>query len=97
MLGLYSFLNAAGNRSDLHPREPQQLQEAIRLFALLHSHNLGGMSHASVEALAASPGCACCNKEDRIHPGAGQVMKGPQQALPEVEVPAWHTTVQVQD
>lgn len=88
VLGLYSFLNTAGNRSDLHHREPQWLQEAIKAeskFGLLHSHNLGSMSDASVEPLAVSPRSACCSKQDRSHPGAGQVMKGPQQALPEVK------------
>lgn len=89
MLGLYSFLNTAGNCSNLHPRDPQQLQEAIRprrsLVSCTHITWAGCLMH-----LAASPERAHCSKQDRIHPGAGQIREGPQQALLEVEAPAWH-------
>lgn len=88
VLGLYSFLNTAGNCSYLHPRDPQQLQEAVRL-----RRNLVSCAHITWAGClmrpAALPGCAHCSKQDRIHPGAGQVREGPQQALLEVEAPAW--------
>lgn len=89
VLGLYSFLNTAGNCSNLHPRDPQQLQEAIRprrsLISCTHITWAGCLMH-----LAASPERAHCSKQDRIHPGAGQIREGPQQALLEVKAPAWH-------